>query len=145
MRAIAEKNHEHLNFSKISNITWDDFIAPSIEMNLQGFHELTTGEKEKLKNDLNEESTLKGEKAIPSHPILDTDDIDPEKAFESLQENTKREWILWSRLAHFPACFNGRPIVSSTTFSDNSSDQDSEVTSRLWGKLKEAYLSDMDN
>jgi hypothetical protein len=141
MRAIAEKNHEYLNFSKISNINWDDFIAPSLEMNVEDFYKLTLEEKEKLKNDLNEESTLKGEKVIQSHPILDTDDIDPEKAFKSLQENTKREWILWSRLALFPACFNGRPIVSSTTFSNNSSEQDSEVSSRLWGKLKEAYLS----
>ena len=145
MRAIAEKNHEHLNFSNISTINWGDFIEPSFEMNLENSYQLTPEEKEKLKNDLNEESTLKGEKAIPSQPILGTDDIDLKKAFKSLQENTKREWILWSRLAHFPACFNGRPIVSSTTFSNNSSDQDSEVTSRLWGKLKEAYLSDMDN
>ena len=62
-------------------------------------------------------------------------------AFKQIREHTDREWILWSRLVLFPVVFDGRTIVSSTTFRDINTDQDKPAMSLLWGQLKDGYLS----
>ena len=121
MRDIVKENHERLNFTNLFHISWEDFLVQSLNSNVDGPYMSTS--------DLQTQQS--------SQPIR--------QSFSEIKDETDREWILWSRLAFFPVCFNGRTIVSSTTFSKNRSDQDSEVSSRLWGKLKEAYLSDMDN
>jgi hypothetical protein len=121
MRDIVEKNHQRLSFTNIFHISWEDFLRQSLNSNYDGPYVPRFEEDKEDKQ---------------SHPLI-------QESFKSIKDKDapNREWILWSRLAFFPVCFNGRTIVSSTTFSKNSSDQDSEVSSRLWGKLKEAYLS----
>ena len=69
-------------------------------------------------------------------------------AFNKLKQNKERESFLWHRLAFFPTSFDGRIIVSSTTFRDiNESQEDDKkgnsspesAQSLLWGLVKETY------
>jgi hypothetical protein len=136
MRDIIEQNRKRLNFSNISHIYWGDFIQPSLTMNYDGPFELNLEQQEDLSDVLNENDKSSGDTVPPQQsPSI-------KESFSRVRNGSDREWILWSRLAFFPVCFNGRTIVSSTTFSENISVRDKSATSRLWGELKKAYLSE---
>jgi len=67
--------------------------------------------------------------------------------FEEMKQKTKKEWLLWGRLAFLPTAFDGRIIASSTTFKEiNQGDNKIKKSitkngaeSLVWGKVLQTY------
>ena len=62
------------------------------------------------------------------------------KAFNSIQSNSKREWILWARLAFFPHLIDGQIMKSSTLA--NSKKLKNVNQALIFHTLKEAFEQD---
>ena len=139
MVSILEKSRTRLNFEGIHYEDWTSFIQTPLSNKFEGPYELTPEEYEELMDvlDVFDEDAPSG-----SANTLPNTQETIERAFQRIRENTDREWILWSRLVLFPVVFDGRTIVSSTTFRDINTHQDKPAMSLLWGQLKDGYLSD---
>lgn len=139
------KNKINLHYERYIGDVWTELLDESIKIKLRLTGHFTDQDEQKsiidnLKINLNQFGDDK--------PLrLDYPDKEIVEAFEILKENSQYEWLLWARLAFLPAAFDGRIIVSSTTFKDiNASDgmlkkyspQD-EVKSLVWGEVKKTY------
>ena len=139
MVSILKMARTRLNFEDIHYEDWNTFIRIPISNKYEGPYKFSQEELDKMMRvfDFDDDDAPSGsENTLPNtkQPI--------EGAFQSIREHTDREWILWSRLVLFPVVFDGRTIVSSTTFRDINTHQDKPAMSLLWGQLKEGYLSD---
>jgi len=125
-----------LNFEDIHYEDWNSFIQTPLSNKFEVPYKFTWEQYKKLMGVFDEDAPSGSENTLPNtqEPI--------DRAFQRIRENTDREWILWSRLVLFPVVFDGRTIVSSTTFRDINRHQDKTAMSLLWGQLKHGYLSD---
>ena len=134
------KSIQRLDFEHNIGKNWNKLLKSSLMMK---------SELPLIINNFEEESILDS-----THVHLGLDltyvKVKPElsAAFNKLKQNKERESFLWHRLAFFPTSFDGRIIVSSTTFRDiNESQEDDKkgnsstdsAQSLLWGLVKETY------
>jgi hypothetical protein len=139
MVSILKMARTRLNFEDIHYEDWNTFIRIPISNKYEGPYKFSQEELDEMMRvfDFNDDDAPSGsENTLPNTKQL------IEGAFQSIRKHTDREWILWSRLVLFPVVFDGRTIVSSTTFRDINTHQDKPAMSLLWGQLKEGYLSD---
>ena len=136
MVSILEAARTRLNFKDIHYEDWNSFIQTSLSNKFEGPYKFNQDSLDELMNVFDDDASSGSENTLPNtkQPI--------ERAFQRIREHTDREWILWSRLVLFPVVFDGRTIVSSTTFRDINTHQDKPAMSLLWGQLKKGYLSD---
>ena len=133
MVSLLEGARTRLNFADIHYEDWNKFLSTPMSNKYEGPFKFSQNELDGMMDVFNED--------IPSMGELPNTRLNIGKAFELIRENTNREWILWSRLAIFPVVFDGRTIVSSTTFRDINTHHDKPAISLLWGQLKKGYLS----
>ena len=139
------KNKINLHYEQYIGDVWTELLDESIKIKLRLTGQFTDQDEQKniidnLKLNLNQ---FTDEKPLR----LDYPDKEIVEAFEILKENSQYEWLLWARLALLPAAFDGRIIVSSTTFREiNASDEmlkkyspQEEVRSLVWGEVKKTY------
>ena len=139
------KNKINLHYEQYIGDVWTELLDESINIKLRLTGYFTNQDEHEsiiddLKLNLNQFADEK-----PSR--LDYPDKEIVEAFEILKENSQYEWLLWARLAFLPAAFDGRIIVSSTTFKEiNASDEMlkkyspyDEVKSLVWGEVKKTY------
>ena len=136
MRTIVEQNRQRLNFTDPSMNSWDTHLKRAIINKHERQNKLTDNDKSDLFDFLNLGNNEQADSEIPGNNEL------IQQAISKIRDSTDREWILWTRLALFPVAFDGRTIVSSTTFSEININEDGTPTSLLWGVLKESYNSE---
>ena len=87
-------------------------------------------------------SGMDGENEVTAFP---TKQEAAERAMEVLERKTRREWILWARLATFPVCFVGRSLVSGTTSKDlNMSVVGRMAKPMLFNTVREAFCTEQE-
>ena len=134
------KSIQRLDFEHNIGKNWNKLLKSSLMMK---------SELPLIKNNFEEELVLDSTH-VHLGPDLTYVKVKPElsAAFNKLKQNKERESFLWHRLAFFPTSFDGRIIVSSTTFRDiNESQEDDKkgnsspesAQSLLWGLVKETY------
>ena len=126
------KIQEKLRLSDSIN-GWEELFNDALTLNYDGFRALKGDEVDDVKKVMDD--------ATPN-AIEDTimNELHAEKAFNSIQSNSKREWILWARLALFPHLIDGRVMVSSTLASSKKSKNVNQAFN--FHTLKEAFEQD---
>ena len=132
IREILQKSKEKLRLSDSIN-GWEELFNDALTLNYDGFRALKGDEVDDVKKVMDD--------ATPN-AIEDTilNELHAEKAFNSIQSNSKREWILWARLALFPHLIDGRVMVSSTLASSKKSKNVNQAF--IFHTLKEAFEQD---
>jgi len=138
IRYCMEQTHQKLDFTKTLGPTWHKLLLQSMKNKYEGTADINSEETKELQHSIDEDS-----KELNTEPP--SNDQKVIEAYEKLREKTDREWILWGRLAFFPAAFDGRIIVSSTTFAEINEIQTIEPRSLLWGELKKAYEKELND
>ena len=139
MRSLVEKNRERLNFNNFSFDWSEDFLKDAIMGKYEGHYNLDQEDQERMSKFFDNNDSDSDESVPPGNTAIVTE------SYRRICKHTEREWILWSRLVFFPVAFDGRTIVSSTTFSEINENQDGTATSLLWGKMRTAFLSDSES
>ena len=136
MVSILEMSRTRLNFEGIHYEDWTSFIQTPLSNKFEVPYKFNQESLDEMMTVFDDDATSGSANTLPNTQET------IERAFQRIRKNTDREWILWSRLVLFPVVFDGRTIVSSTTFRDINTHQDKPAMSLLWGQLKHGYLSD---
>ena len=136
MVSILKAARTRLNFEDIHYEDWNSFIQTPLSNKFEVPYKFNQDSLDEMMNVFDEDASSGSEDTLPNTRHYTAE------AFGRIRKHTDREWILWSRLVLFPVVFDGRTIVSSTTFRDINTHQDKTAMSLLWGQLKKGYLSD---
>ena len=139
-----ENTKGNLNFDKYLGESWKTLLDNSlhIKYDLPGNCEL-----DDILENLKENLFPSADKNKKDIPWLEHPDEELVYVFEEMKQKTEKEWLLWGRLAFLPTSFDGRIIVSSTTFKEinqgehkiNKSINQNGAESLVWGKVYETY------
>ena len=144
MNRSFENIKGNLNFDKYLGESWKSLLDNSlhIKYDLPGNCEL-----DDILENLKENLFPSADKNKKDIPWLEHPDEELVYVFEEMKQKTEKEWLLWGRLAFLPTSFDGRIIVSSTTFKEinqgerkiNKSTNQNGAESLVWGKVYETY------
>ncbi|MGB1955765.1 MAG: hypothetical protein ACPHUK_09225, partial [Candidatus Poseidoniaceae archaeon] len=132
IRQVMHKSRDQLDFFA-SLDGWKELFNVAMAINYEGTRQPDENEVEQLA------SLFNNDKDSIDDDIQTWMDNEAKaiRAMQVLQSESKREWILWARLAFFPHLIDGKIMVSSTlTDSKRLKSLDQSLTSHT---LKEAY------
>ena len=133
IRQVMNKSRDQLDFFA-SLDGWKELFNVAMAINYEGTRQPDLDEVEQLAGLFNNDQDSIDDD-IQSWMDNEAKAI---RAMQVLQSESKREWILWARLAFFPHLIDGKIMVSSTlTDSKRSKSLDQSLTSHT---LKEAYF-----
>ena len=139
-----ENTKSNLNFDKSLGESWKALLDNSLHIK----YDLPRGiVLDEIFENLKENLFPSANKNMKDIPWLEHPDEDLVYVFEEMKQKTEKEWLLWGRLAFLPTSFDGRIIVSSTTFKEinqgehkiNKSIDQNGAESLVWGKVYETY------
>ena len=144
MNRSFENTKRNLNFDKYLGESWKALLDNSLHIK----YDLPRGiELDEIFENLKENLFPSADRNKKDIPWLQHPDKELVPVFEEMKQKTEKEWLLWGRLAFLPTSFDGRIIVSSTTFKEinqgehkiNKSTHQNGAESLVWGKVYETY------
>jgi hypothetical protein len=135
IREVLIKSRERMDFSS-SHRGWKEMFEKALVINYDSIRQPNPEELENITRLFNgatfdEKSVLNEFYAV--------------KAMQSLQSESKREWILWARLAFFPQLIDGQIMKSSTLVdSTKSKNVDQSLISHTLRKAFDADFVEFD-
>ena len=132
IREVLQISKEKLRLSDSLN-GWEELFDNALALNYDGVRRPNEDEVDDVKKIMDDTTTnaIEGNMLNELHAV---------KAFNSIQSNSKREWILWARLAFFPHLIDGQIMKSSTLPSSEKSKNVNQAY--IFHTLKEAFEQD---
>jgi hypothetical protein len=132
IRGVLQKSKEKLRLSDSLN-GWEELFNNALALNYDGVRPPNEDEVDDVKKVMDDTTPNAIEGTI-------LNELHAVKAFNSIQSNSKREWILWARLAFFPHLIDGQIMKSSTLASSKKSKNVNQAL--IFHTLKEAFEQD---